>query len=86
MERWTLESLVNSIAEDYRRRVEWIQHQILDMADPEGKVLKKDVESIIYQHYLCSRYAVNRYLETLEGARIITVNSSYLVVEAKKPK
>jgi len=56
------------------------------MADPEGKVLKKDVESIIYQHYLCSRYAVNRYLETLEGARIITVNSSYLVVEAKKPK
>ena len=54
------------------------------MADEKGQILRGDVESMIYQHYRCSEFAVRRYLKTLEGARIISQNSVYLIVEAKR--
>ena len=84
MERKERDFVVNAIAEDYRRRVDWIEHRLLEMVDPEGKVLKADAEAVIFQHYRCSRHSVRRYLDTLEGARIITVNSTHLIVEAKR--
>jgi len=54
------------------------------MADEKGQVLKSDIERVIYQYYRCSRFSVQRYFETLEGAGIVTRNSVYLIVEAKK--
>jgi hypothetical protein len=54
------------------------------MADETGQVPRADVEAMIFQHYKCSELAVKRYLRTLEGARIISQNSVYLIVEAKR--
>lgn len=78
--------LVNAIAEDYRKRVDWIEHRLLEMADEKGQILKVDAEAIIFQHYRCSRHSVRRYLETLEGARVISMNSTHLTVVEKQPK
>jgi hypothetical protein len=78
--------MVNAIAEDYRHRIDWIEAVLLREADAEGKCVKADIEAIIYKHYRCSRHSVRRYLETLEGARIITQNSVFLIVEAKRPE
>jgi len=54
------------------------------MADDKGQVLRADAEAIIYQHYFCSEFAVHRYLRTLQGARIIEMNSTHLTVMEKK--
>ena len=74
----------NILSEEYRHRVDWIAHRLAEMADQNGLVVKSDAEAIIYQHYLCSEFAVRRYLKTLEGARIITMNSTHLTVMEKK--
>jgi len=79
-----LERLVNLLAEEYRHRIQWIQARLNEMADEKGQVVKTDLEAVVYQHYLCSDTAVRRYLRTLEGARIISQNSVYLIVEEKR--
>jgi len=57
-----------------------------EMADEKGQAVKTDVEAMIYKHYLCSDTAVRRYLRTLEGARFISQNSVYLIIEEKRKK
>ena len=76
----------NPLADEYTHRIDWIEARLLDMADEKGEVLRSDVEALIYKHYRCSELAVRRYLKTLEGARIISQNSVYLIVEAKVKK
>lgn len=78
--------MVNAISEDYRHRVDWIEHRLIEMADEKGQVLRTDAEALIFQRYRCSRQAVRRYLETLEGARVIIQNDAHLIVAEKQPK
>lgn len=78
--------MVNRMAEDYRHRIDWIENRLLEMADADGKVFRGDFDRLVYLHYKCSRSALQRYLETLEGAGILTQNSTHLIIEAKRPK
>jgi len=76
--------VVNLLAEEFRHRIDWIEGILKQMANEEGQVLKADAEAAIFKHYRCSDTAVRRYLRTLEGARIISQNSIYLIVEEKR--